>query len=667
MARVTRSSKKPAPAVQAEPEPERNALHVIDNNSTPEVEQPVEVPPAKKSTRAKKGKENSAAKTPAKSKKNKRGKKGAAQKRDVIEDDQEEEVSETIAVAEETETVEEAKLEDVEDTQNEAQAAEHPEEQTLAELVTQEAPVLEEAAPQEEAADEVAEEEIPQEEIPEKEIPREECDTEQPRVEETADLGSSVTLDSEEYPEQQSNVEADQSATPPVEDIQQDADANELQPNDINDDDAAISAELQRMADEMHGSVSLQIDEAAIEAEMERMSQDVQTDVEPQRPQTPERRQTVLRVAKTPKFDPEVHGNDDDFEDPGNDSFELHVSPRKKQVAVPSKELEKTISLTQKLQKTVAKTKKTMTTITTKPKAEKAKTIAPRPSVTVKKTVKPSTTTTTASTSSGTVRAKRPVTTPSSPKVAKRTTSVSSQVSMATIPPKRAPSTSSQASTASTVVIPHSKPRAIGITFPPPPPPIKSSKPPTVSNFELPGEVFARKIQAQKEERRKRMEGEEMKRKEFKARPAPKSTFTKHITQDQQKFVASKRASLAISAGESVSSTPDRSLEETRENTPDIKVPTSAVEKNTSRVIKRPGLMPEVKKPAAGTIRPPQKDQLDRGAQAQAVLKARKEAAERGRQTVKMWAEQQKQKEERAKAAAAAVAARDAAVAVISS
>jgi hypothetical protein len=77
--------------------------------------------------------------------------------------------------------------------------------------------------------------------------------------------------------------------------------------------------------------------------------------------------------------------------------------------------------------------------------------------------------------------------------------------------------------------------------------------------------------------------------------------------------------------------------------------------------------MPEVKKSAAGTIRPPQKDQLDRGAQAQAVLKARKEAAERGRQTVKMWAEQQKQKEERAKAAAAAAAARDAAVAVISS
>jgi len=250
--------------------------------------------------------------------------------------------------------------------------------------------------------------------------------------------------------------------------------------------------------------------------------------------------------------------------------------------------------------------------------------------------------------------------------MAKRTASVSSQVSAASIPPKRAPSTSSQASSASTVVIPHSKPRPIGITFPPPPPPIKSSKPPTVSNFELPGEVFARKTQAQKEERRKRMEGEEMKRKEFKARPAPKSTFTKHITQDQQKFVTSKRASLAINTKESARSTPDRGHEGSRENTPDIKAPTSIVEKNTSRIVKRHGPVPEMKKPAVGTIRPPPKDQLDRGAQAQAVLNARKEAAERGRQTVKMWAKQQKQKEERAKAAAAA--AKDAAaVAVVSS
>jgi hypothetical protein len=147
------------------------------------------------------------------------------------------------------------------------------------------------------------------------------------------------------------------------------------------------------MADEMHESVNSQIDEAAIETEIERMSQDaqdaqdaqnVQIDVEPQRPQTPERCQTVLRVAKTPKFDPEVHGNDEDFEDPGNDSFELHVSPRKKLAGVPSKETEKskTTSLSQKLQKPVVKTKKA---ITTKPKAEKTGTIAPKPSVIVKK------------------------------------------------------------------------------------------------------------------------------------------------------------------------------------------------------------------------------------------------------------------------------------------
>lgn len=400
MSRVTRSSKKAVSVFQAEPESERNALHVIDNNSTPEAEQqPVEALPAKRSTRAKKGKENAAGKPPAKSKKSKRGKKGAAQKRDVVEGEQEVEVAETIVIAEETEIVDETKLEDVEDVQKEAQTAEHPEDQIPEELITQEAPVLEEVAPQKETTeDETVEEEIPQKEIqeeetPEKEVPREECESEQPQEEETAKLEPSVTLNPEDFPEQQASTEADQSVTPHVDDAQQDACTDEPQPSDINDDDVAISAELQRMADEMHESVNSQIDEAAIETEIERMSQDaqdaqdaqnVQIDIEPQRPQTPERRQTVLRVTKTPKFDPEVHGNDEDFEDPGNDSFELHVSPRKKLAGVPSKETEKskTTSLSQKLQKPVVKTKKA---ITTKPKVEKTGTIAPKPSVTVKK------------------------------------------------------------------------------------------------------------------------------------------------------------------------------------------------------------------------------------------------------------------------------------------
>jgi hypothetical protein len=49
--------------------------------------------------------------------------------------------------------------------------------------------------------------------------------------------------------------------------------------------------------------------------------------------------------------------------------------------------------------------------------------------------------------------------------------------------------------------------------------PTKSTKPPTTSTFELPGEAISRKLKAQREERQKREEEEAQKRKEFKARP----------------------------------------------------------------------------------------------------------------------------------------------------
>jgi hypothetical protein len=73
------------------------------------------------------------------------------------------------------------------------------------------------------------------------------------------------------------------------------------------------------------------------------------------------------------------------------------------------------------------------------------------------------------------------------------------------------------------VVIPHSKPRPISMSFPTPPPPPKSTKAPTQSKFQLPGEAVAAKLKAAKEARLQK-ESEEQKKKVFKARPAPSMT-----------------------------------------------------------------------------------------------------------------------------------------------
>ncbi len=71
------------------------------------------------------------------------------------------------------------------------------------------------------------------------------------------------------------------------------------------------------------------------------------------------------------------------------------------------------------------------------------------------------------------------------------------------------------------VVIPHSKPRPISMSFPTPPPPPKSTKAPTQSSFQLPGEAVAAKLRAAREARQQKETFEEEKRPAFKARPAP--------------------------------------------------------------------------------------------------------------------------------------------------
>jgi hypothetical protein len=69
------------------------------------------------------------------------------------------------------------------------------------------------------------------------------------------------------------------------------------------------------------------------------------------------------------------------------------------------------------------------------------------------------------------------------------------------------------------------KRRPISMQFPTPPAAPKSKKPPTTSNFTLPGEAVAAKLKAQRAERQKREEEEAAKKREFKARPIPTVSF----------------------------------------------------------------------------------------------------------------------------------------------
>ncbi|KAL8944869.1 MAG: hypothetical protein Q9216_000159 [Gyalolechia sp. 2 TL-2023] len=74
--------------------------------------------------------------------------------------------------------------------------------------------------------------------------------------------------------------------------------------------------------------------------------------------------------------------------------------------------------------------------------------------------------------------------------------------------------------------------------------PAKSTKPPTRSNFELPGEAVARKLREAREERTKRDEEEEQKKPAFKARPVRLSTAP------VVKPTATSRARISMARGE---------------------------------------------------------------------------------------------------------------------
>ncbi|KAI4719874.1 hypothetical protein E4T48_03927 [Aureobasidium sp. EXF-10727] len=92
---------------------------------------------------------------------------------------------------------------------------------------------------------------------------------------------------------------------------------------------------------------------------------------------------------------------------------------------------------------------------------------------------------------------------PSTSNAVKRTTSVKRSSVRPSMAPRAGSSQSTERS-AAPAHIPHSKPRPMSMSFPTPPPPPKSSKAPTQSTFQLPGEAIAAKLKADKEARLQR-------------------------------------------------------------------------------------------------------------------------------------------------------------------
>ena len=249
------------------------------------------------------------------------------------------------------------------------------------------------------------------------------------------------------------------------------------------------------------------------------------------------------------------------------------------------------------------------------------------------------------------------------------------------------------------VVIPHSKPRPISLSFPTPPPPPKSRKAPTQSTFKLPGEAVAEKLKAAREARMQK-EAEDQKKQPFKARPVPAGLSKAPSV--RQTSASKARESLMIgrdvkpASGPSISTSVPahkraNSVATTRPTTTKPRVTstdtlTATMNSSVARLSaprKRPSTaMADMSKPRAslatsagpsslgripsgattGTAKG--KEVFNRAAAAKAAAnkekldkeeatkKARAEAAERSKQAAREWAEKQKRKQLAAKQAA---------------
>lgn len=244
------------------------------------------------------------------------------------------------------------------------------------------------------------------------------------------------------------------------------------------------------------------------------------------------------------------------------------------------------------------------------------------------------------------------------------------------------------------VVIPHSKPRPVSLSFPTPPPPAKSKKAPTQSTFKLPGEAISEKLKAAKEARMQREAEEVEKRKVFKARPVPAalskapsvrqttaskaresimagkdfraSTSAPGMTHKRANSVAATRAmvpsSRVVSKDASKPSTttsklaPEALAVKKRPSTAlaNMSMPRSSFAASAGPSAARVPSGPtkgtakgkEVFNRAAAAKEGAAKEKLEKEA---ATKKARAEAAERSRQASRDWAEKQKKKQLAAK------------------
>ena len=205
--------------------------------------------------------------------------------------------------------------------------------------------------------------------------------------------------------------------------------------------------------------------------------------------------------------------------------------------------------------------------------------------------------------------------------------------------------------------------------------PAKSSKPPTKPTFTLPGEAISAKVKAQREERLKREEEAEKEKKLFKARPVPTKISRPSVVPRENK-VSQARSSIYANGvnKENVAPRPApqpkaRPVSLSAKPKTDSAKANSGVRRSTSVIEKPTGTKPRVsslvltvaQKPSttAGDAAPQKQKgreafgrskaemerlEKERKEKEESTRKARAEAAERGRQASREWAEKQKKK-----------------------
>ncbi|KAF2035393.1 hypothetical protein EK21DRAFT_84464 [Setomelanomma holmii] len=197
---------------------------------------------------------------------------------------------------------------------------------------------------------------------------------------------------------------------------------------------------------------------------------------------------------------------------------------------------------------------------------------------------------------------------------------------------------------------PSQQPKARPVSISMPPPTVKSTKPPTKANFQLPGEAIAAKLKAQREERQKREEEAVAAKKAAAAAatklrsaavrklmtlptrsqpgvtiPPPPKTEPQPTAPPRSTSLASKRSSIQLSRSTSVSTNASKRNS--------IVTPVDAVQQKLKgkEVFNRDKTEKEAK-------------ERDRKEKEEAAKQARAQAAERGRIASREWAEKQRRK-----------------------